>query len=50
VQAAASAIQTAITQLKAAQSSGDFAAQGQALAALDAAVKQFQAAQQAAGG
>ena len=44
------AIQTAITQLKAAQASGDFAAQGQALAALDAAVKQFQAAQQATGG
>jgi uncharacterized membrane protein (UPF0182 family) len=50
VQAAATAIQTAISQLKAAQTSGDFAAQGQALAALDAAVKQFQAAQQAAGG
>ena len=50
VQAAATAIQTAIGQLKAAQTSGDFAAQGQALAALDAAVKQFQAAQQAAGG
>jgi len=50
VQAAATAIQTAIGQLKAAQASGDFAAQGQALAALDAAVKQFQAAQSAAGG
>ena len=50
VQAAAASIQTAIQQLRAAQSSGDFAAQGQALAALDAAVKQFQAAQQAAGG
>jgi uncharacterized membrane protein (UPF0182 family) len=50
VQAAATAIQTAIGQLKAAQTSGDFAAQGQALAALDAAVKQFQAAQSAAGG
>ena len=47
VQAAATAIQTAIGQLKAAQTSGDFAAQGQALAALDAAVKQFQAAPQA---
>ncbi len=50
VAGAAAAIQTAISQLKAAQASGDFAAQGQALAALDAAVKQFQAAQQAAGG
>ena len=50
VQAAATAIQTAIGQLKAAQTSGDFAAQGQALAALDAAVKQFQAAQSASGG
>ena len=50
VAAAASAIQTAIAQLKAAQASGDFAAQGQALAALDAAVKQYQAAQGTAGG
>ena len=40
--AAAAAIQQAITQLKAAQQSGDFAAQGQALAALDAAVQQYQ--------
>ncbi|MDN5930913.1 MAG: UPF0182 family protein [Pseudonocardia sp.] len=47
---AAAAIQTAITNLKAAQQSGDFAAQGTALAALDAAVQQFQAAQAAAGG
>ena len=36
------AIQQAITQLKAAQQSGDFAAQGQALAALDAAVQRYQ--------
>ena len=43
--AAAAAIQTAITQLKAAQPSGDFAAQGQALAAPDAAVKQVPAGQ-----
>ena len=47
---AATAIQTAISNLKAAQQSGDFAAQGTALAALDAAVQQFQAAQAAAGG
>ena len=46
--AAAAEISSALTQLKAAQSSGDFAAQGQALAALDAAVKKFQAAQGAA--
>ncbi|MBW0114864.1 UPF0182 family protein [Pseudonocardia abyssalis] len=45
--AAAAGIQTAITNLKAAQQSGDFAAQGTALAALDAAVQQFQAAQAA---
>ena len=37
--AAAASIQQAINQLKAAQQSGDFAAQGQALAALDAAVQ-----------
>jgi uncharacterized membrane protein (UPF0182 family) len=43
--AAAAEISNALAQLKAAQSSGDFAAQGQALAALDAAVKKFQAAQ-----
>jgi len=40
--AAAAAIQQAIAQLKAAQQSGDFAAQGQALAALDAAVQRYQ--------
>jgi uncharacterized membrane protein (UPF0182 family) len=44
VTAAASAIQQAITDLKAANQSGDFAAQGRALAALDAAVQQFQQA------
>ncbi len=42
--AAASAIQQAINNLKAAQQSGDFAAQGQALQALDQAVQQFQQA------
>src|SRR4029434_5763105 len=40
--AAAAAIQQAITQLQAAQQSGDFAAQGQALAALDQAVQRYQ--------
>ena len=44
---AAQAIQTAIGNLRTAQQSGDFAAQGTALAALDAAVQQFQAAQAA---
>jgi uncharacterized membrane protein (UPF0182 family) len=44
VAAAAAAIQTALAQLKSAQQSGDFAAQGTALSALDAAVKQFQTA------
>ncbi|NMH97111.1 UPF0182 family protein [Pseudonocardia acidicola] len=48
VAAAANDIQSALAQLKQAQQSGDFAAQGQALAALDAAVKKFQAAQAAA--
>jgi uncharacterized membrane protein (UPF0182 family) len=46
--AAAAAIQQAITQLKAAQQSGDFAAQGEALAALDAAVQRYQQAAGAA--
>lgn len=41
---AAAAIETALTQLRAAQASGDFAAQGKALADLDTAAKQFQAA------
>jgi uncharacterized membrane protein (UPF0182 family) len=44
VAAAASAIQQAITDLKAASQRGDFEAQGRALAALDAAVQQFQQA------
>jgi uncharacterized protein len=44
VAAAATSIQQAITELRAANQSGDFAAQGRALAALDAAVKQFQEA------
>jgi uncharacterized membrane protein (UPF0182 family) len=44
VTAAASAIQQAITDLRSANQSGDFAAQGRALAALDAAVQQFQEA------
>ncbi len=48
--AAATAIRTALDQLSAAQASGDFAAQGAALAALDAAADQFQAAQAAAAG
>jgi uncharacterized protein len=48
VAAAAAAIQSALTQLKSAQQSGDFAAQGSALSALDAAVKQFQSASTAA--
>ncbi|MCE3550740.1 UPF0182 family protein [Pseudonocardia sp. RS11V-5] len=45
---AANEISSALAQLKAAQQSGDFTAQGQALSALDAAVKKFQAAQSAA--
>jgi uncharacterized protein len=44
VTAAASAIQQAIADLKAANQRGDFEAQGRALAALDAAVQQFQQA------
>jgi len=40
--AAAAAIQQALGQLKAAQQSGDFAAQGQALSALDQAVQRYQ--------
>jgi len=43
--AAATAIESALSQLKAAQSSGDFTAQGMALAALDKAARDFQAAQ-----
>ncbi|GAA4689666.1 UPF0182 family protein [Pseudonocardia yuanmonensis] len=45
---AANEISSALAQLRAAQQSGDFAAQGDALSALDAAVKKFQAAQSAA--
>ncbi|HEX2298872.1 MAG TPA: UPF0182 family protein, partial [Pseudonocardiaceae bacterium] len=44
VATAATAIQQAIADLRAANQSGDFAAQGRALAALDAAVQQFQQA------
>jgi uncharacterized membrane protein (UPF0182 family) len=47
VAAAAAAIQQAITDLRAANRNGDFAAQGQALQALDQAVQQYQ---QASGG
>jgi len=47
---AAAAIDSAIESLRTANQSGDFAAQGQALAALDAAVQQFQQAQAAGGG
>jgi uncharacterized protein len=43
--AAAAQISTAIAQLKSAQQSGDFAAQGQALQALDQAVQRYQSAQ-----
>jgi uncharacterized membrane protein (UPF0182 family) len=46
---AANRISQAITDLRAAQQAGDFAKQGQALQALDEAVKAYQAAQQAAG-
>jgi uncharacterized protein len=49
VAAAAASIQSAISQLRAANQSGDFAAQGQALQALDSAVQQFQQAQASAG-
>ena len=45
---AANEISSALAQLRSAQQSGDFTAQGEALAALDAAVKKFQAAQSAA--
>jgi uncharacterized protein len=47
---AAARIQQAITDLRAAQQSGDFTKYGQALQALDDAVKAYQAAQQTAGG
>ncbi|WP_186382531.1 UPF0182 family protein [Amycolatopsis rhizosphaerae] len=42
-------IQTALSQLKQAQQSGDFAAQGQALAALDAATRAYEAAKSSGG-
>jgi uncharacterized protein len=45
--AAAAKISQAITDLKAAQQKGDFEAYGKALAALDAAIKEWQAAQAA---
>ena len=48
--AAANDIRTAIDALRAANTSGDFAAQGTALQALDAATERFQAAQAASGG
>jgi uncharacterized membrane protein (UPF0182 family) len=50
VSEAAGKIQQAIGDLRAAQQSGDFDKYGQALKALDDAVKAYQAAQQAAGG
>jgi uncharacterized membrane protein (UPF0182 family) len=46
--AAAAAVDAAITELKAAQKAGDFARQGQALAALEKAMTDFQNAQKAA--
>jgi uncharacterized membrane protein (UPF0182 family) len=50
VNEAAARIQQAIGELRAAQQSGDFDKYGQALKALDDAVKAYQAAQQASGG
>jgi uncharacterized protein len=49
VAAAAAKVDAAITEVKAAQASGDFARYGAALEALDKAMKDFQAAQRAAG-
>ncbi|HET9519311.1 MAG TPA: UPF0182 family protein, partial [Actinoplanes sp.] len=46
---AAAAVDAAITEVKAAQASGDFARYGRALAALDTAMTNFQNAQKAAG-
>jgi uncharacterized protein len=46
---AAAKIDAAIEKLRQAQVSGDFAAQGQAMADLDAATKEFEAAAKAAG-
>lgn len=48
LQASVAAINAALSNLRAAQASGDFAAQGRALSDLDAAVKRFQAASAAA--
>ena len=48
LQASVAAINAALTNLRAAQASGDFATQGKALSDLDAAVKRFQAASAAA--
>ncbi|MEW1585709.1 UPF0182 family protein [Micromonospora vinacea] len=48
--AAADRVQTAITEVRAAQTSGDFERYGRALKALDEALTAFQQAQQAAGG
>ncbi|MFJ5541692.1 UPF0182 family membrane protein [Micromonospora chalcea] len=47
---AAARVQTAITEVKAAQASGDFERYGRALKALDEAMSAFQQAQAAAGG
>ena len=48
--AAAAKVQAAIAEVKAAQASGDFARYGRALQALDVAMAEFQAAQQATSG
>jgi len=47
---AAAAIQAAINQVRAAQTSGDLGQLGQALSALDTAVKQYQTATGQPGG
>jgi uncharacterized protein len=49
VTAAAAKVNQAITDLRSAQQSGNFEAYGKALTALEAAIKEFQAAQAAAG-
>ncbi len=49
LQAAAAKVDAAITKLQTAQRAGDFKAQGEALAELDTAMKEFQAAATAAG-
>ena len=48
--AATAKVQAAIEKLRAAQTSGNFEEYGKALAELDAAIKEFEAAQKAAGG